>query len=164
MLAYATGLSGDPTLGEEAAQEALTALVGYWRRQGPPDSPRAFVFTVARRVIRRAVWKRRLLGPLESILERRQMGPDPEEVARWRGELGRTMKALGCLSDRERNAILLAAAGDLDVTEAARILGLSRSGFKMRVHRARQRLQRHLETNHGRRREAPMRGSPAGMR
>jgi RNA polymerase sigma-70 factor (ECF subfamily) len=164
IVAYATGLSGDPTAGEEAAQEALTVLVEYWRKHGPPDSPRAFVYTVARRVARRALWRRRLFRPLEAILERRRPEPDPETITRWRDDLRHTMRALGCLSTRERDALLLAAAGELDVAEAASIMGLSRSGFKMRVHRARRRLQRHLEKDDGRGREARLRGSATGMR
>jgi RNA polymerase sigma-70 factor (ECF subfamily) len=52
--------------------------------------------------------------------------------------------------------LLLAAAGDLDVRSAARVLGISDSAFKMRVHRARRRLAQLMESNHGKKRPAPV--------
>mgnify|MGYP001819043924 CR=1 FL=1 len=58
-------------------------------------------------------------------------------------------KALASLPERQRQALLLAATGDLDVRSAAQVLGISESAFKMRVHRARRRLVSRMELNHG---------------
>ena len=54
LVAYATGRTGCRSTGEDVAQDALTALVGRWRRHGPPDSPEAFAFAIARRRAGRA--------------------------------------------------------------------------------------------------------------
>ncbi|MEO1369182.1 MAG: sigma-70 family RNA polymerase sigma factor, partial [Acidobacteriota bacterium] len=67
LLRFCRGRSGDAGLAEDAAQEALMALVDRWRRLGPPSSPAAFAFTVARRRLGRRLTARRLWAPLEAI-------------------------------------------------------------------------------------------------
>src|SRR5438874_9752056 len=49
LVAYATGRTGCRSTAEDIAQDALVALVLRWRRFGPPESPDAFVFAIARR-------------------------------------------------------------------------------------------------------------------
>ena len=67
-----------------------------------------------------------------------------------RTELGRTLAALRRLSGKDREALLLAAAGELGLGDTARVLGISLSALKMRIHRARKRLQQLLEVpRHG---------------
>ncbi len=145
LLRYCLGLASRRPLAEEAAQEALTALVARWRRHGPPESPQAFAFTVARRRLRRAQLRQRLLEPLERVRHGRSPRPDPEARALARTELTRTLAALDGLPRGHRDALLLVAAGELDTASAAGVLGISRSALKMRVHRARQSLKVLLE-------------------
>jgi RNA polymerase sigma-70 factor (ECF subfamily) len=95
--------------------------------------------------------QRRLLEPLTALLDGRSPLPDPERSATLRTELGRTLRALRRLPGRDREALLLVGAGDLGPTEGARVLGISVSALKMRVHRARQRLLRLLEAGDGKR-------------
>lgn len=137
LLRYALGQTGDPALAEEAAQDALTALVQRWRRHGPPDSPAAFAFAVARRRAFRAGLQRRLLQPIQFLLEGPSPLPGPEEEAVGRADLGNTLAAMRRLPGKDREALLLVAAGELG---RARVLGISLSALKMRVHRARKRL------------------------
>lgn len=54
-----------------------------------------------------------------------------------RTELGRTLAAIRRLSGKDREALLLAAAGELGLGDTARVLGISLSALKMRIHRAR---------------------------
>ena len=145
LLRYCVGRSADSTLGEEAAQEALTALVARWRRHGPPDSPEAFVFKVAQRRLGRALFRRSLLQPLEALLERRDHAPDPEARTVAKSELRGALEQLAHLGVREREALLLVAGGELDLQSAAQVLGIRRSTLKMRVHRARKHLRALLE-------------------
>lgn len=149
LLRYCRGLAADPAFAEEAAQEALTALVGRWRHLGPPEEPAAFAFVVARRRLRRAEWRQRLFEPLEKVLEGKSSKPNPETRAAERQALGHTLAALDKLPREQREALLLVVAGELDTVRAAQVLGISRSALKMRVHRARQRLHGMLETHHG---------------
>jgi len=145
LLRYSLGRTGDAGLAEEVAQDALAALVQRWRRHGPPDCPAAFAFVVARRRARRESLKRRLLSPLTVLFDYESADPGPEERAASRTDLARMLAALKKLSARDREALLLVTAGDLGHAEAARVLGISLSALKMRVHRARQRLQQLVE-------------------
>lgn len=145
LLRYCVGRSADSSLGEEAAQEALTALVGRWRRHGPPDSPEAFVFKVAQRRLGRTLFRRSLLRPLEAILKRRDAAPDPEARTIAKSELRGALERLARLGEREREALVLVAGGELDLESAARVLGIRKSALKMRVHRARKHLRELLE-------------------
>jgi RNA polymerase sigma factor (sigma-70 family) len=148
LLRFCTGLTRNPVEGEEIAQEALASLVRYWRAHGPPESPSAFAYTVARRQAFRLHRRLRRLLPLDLLDAQPHPGPSPEAEAIQRRELEDALRALGALSLKDREALLLAADGELGVEEAARIAGIRPSAFKMRVHRARQRLCAHLEQSH----------------
>ncbi|HZF11067.1 MAG TPA: sigma-70 family RNA polymerase sigma factor [Thermoanaerobaculia bacterium] len=147
LLRYCLGETGDRGLAEEAAQEGLTALVQRWRRQGPPESPAAFAFAIARRRAWRLKLRRRLFEPLQALLDGHRPSPlpGPEVEAAGRTALDRTLKALQRLPGRDREALLVVAAGEIPLEEGARLLGISKSALKMRLHRARQRLQSLLE-------------------
>jgi RNA polymerase sigma-70 factor (ECF subfamily) len=149
LLRYSLGRTGDAALAEEVAQDALAALVQRWRRHGAPECPAAFAFAVARRRAGRLRLQRRLLEPLHALLDGRSPLPDPEESAMLRTDLGRTLAALRRLPGRDREALLLVGAGDLGPTAGARVLGISVSALKMRLHRARKRLRELLEERDG---------------
>jgi RNA polymerase sigma-70 factor, ECF subfamily len=147
---YSLGRTGDAGLAEEVAQDALAALVQRWRRHGPPECPAAFAFAVARRRAGRLNLQRRLLEPLHALLDGHSRLshsplPGPEEIATQRTALGRTLTAMRQLPGRDREALLLVGAGELGPTEGARVLGISVSALKMRLHRARKRLLQILE-------------------
>ena len=140
LLRYATGRTGDGGLGEEIAQESLTTLVQRWRRLGPPDSPEAFVFAIARRRAGRSTAKRRLLLPLTAIVGRAAVGRNPEETVVANAEAKAVRVALGQLPRLDREALLLVVAGGVRSVEAAHLLGISESALRMRTLRGRRRL------------------------
>lgn len=140
LLRFCLGRSADRPLAEESAQEALTALVDRWRRHGPPDSPEAFVFTVARRRLQRLLRRQKLLAPLEQALGFQSTRPDPEAHTVARSDLETTLRALERVPGKHREALLLVAAGELDTATAAEVLSITPSALKMRVHRARRQL------------------------
>jgi RNA polymerase sigma-70 factor (ECF subfamily) len=147
---YSLGRTRDAGLAEEVSQDALAALVQRWRRHGPPECPAAFAFAVARRRAGRLNFQRRLLEPLHALLDGNgrsphSTSPGPEEIATLRTDLGRTLTAMRKLPGRDREALLLVGAGELGPTEGARVLGISVSALKMRLHRARKRLLQILE-------------------
>jgi RNA polymerase sigma factor (sigma-70 family) len=145
VLRYVGARLGDASLAEEIAQECLAALVRHWRAAGPPDSPDAFVFSIARRRAGRVVLRRRLWLPLERAFGARSESPSPEARAIARAEQRRVRRALGRLSRRDREAILMVAVGGLSVADAATAIGVTVSAVKMRVSRARARLTKLLE-------------------
>ncbi len=140
LLRYAIGRTGNRGLGEDVAQQALTALVQRWRSAGPPESPEAFVFAIARRRAARAVVRQRLLVPLQALTGRAAAVRDPEAQA-VSNENGRVVRsALTRLAPQDRESLLLVAAAGLRSADAARLLGISESAVRMRALRARRRL------------------------
>lgn len=149
LLRYAIGRTGDPALAEDIAQESLTALVQRCGRSGPPDSPEAFVFSIARRRAGRAALKKRLLLPLTVIAGAADATRTPEDLAIADDRARAVRAAFAALPKLDREALLLVAAGELRTAEAARVLGVSESAVRMRTMRGRRRLAALLEGNHG---------------
>jgi DNA-directed RNA polymerase specialized sigma24 family protein len=89
--------------------------------------------------------RRRIWLPIEGLIGQHSAESDPEVLLIERDGAARTLAALLRLPTREREALALIAFGELSSEDAARLLGLSPSAFKMRVHRARQRLKSLLE-------------------
>ena len=145
LLRFSLGQTVDAALAEEAAQEALTALVQRWRKQGPPECPEAFAFAIARRRAFRLSLKRRLLAPLQVLFDRPSPEPSPEEVTASRDSHRQLLAALRRLAPADRAALLLVGVEGMELSRGAEILGISLSAIKMRVHRARKRLARILE-------------------
>lgn len=129
-----------PALAEEVAQEALAALVARWRGTGPPESPAAFVFSIARRRSARVAWRARLAVPLAAVSLGALPWVDAVSSVETRSELAQARRLLARLSAREREALLLVAVAGLPLAEAARTLDIGESALKMRLARARQRL------------------------
>lgn len=150
VLRYCVGYMGDRSLGEEVAQESLSALVRAWRTSGPPTSPDAFVFTVAKRRARRVLFQRSLLLPLEYLTNHSQQGLDPERQTIEKDERTRLLRAIRRLPRTEREAVLLVIGDGQKLHEAAERSGVSLSAMKMRLSRARQRLLLLVNDHHER--------------
>ena len=65
----------------------------------------------------------------------------------WASELA---SALAALTEHEREALLLVAWDELSATDAARVAGCSAAAFRVRLHRARQRVADQLGPRRGR--------------
>jgi RNA polymerase sigma-70 factor (ECF subfamily) len=141
LLRYCRGRLQSPESAEDVAQSALVALVARWRTAGPPDSPLAFAFSIARRRAWRVAVRARLLEPISTLGFRHEPFADPIRGTEARSELRRLRSELQRLSVKEREAILLVVAGELPVADAAEALGISESALKMRLARARQKLK-----------------------
>jgi RNA polymerase sigma-70 factor (ECF subfamily) len=145
LIGYCLLRTAERALAEDIAQETLTALVRRWRRHGPPESPGAFAFAIARRRVGRALLRRRLWLPLDALRGAVARGGDPEGDMLERAERRRVASALSRLGARDREVLLMTAAGDYSLGEAAGLLGISLSAAKMRALRARGRLRALLE-------------------
>ena len=115
-----------------------------WRRiDDVPDgdAARAWLFTVARRVVYR-YWRgasrfRRLIGRV-SVVD--SPPPIPEEVVVRRVELDGVLEALARLNPRDRELLQLAAWEELPHAEIAESLGCSVAAVDQRLHRAKGKL------------------------
>ncbi len=141
LLRYCRGRLAHLDSAEDVAQTALIALVVRWRAVGPPASPVAFAFSIARRRAWRAAVRARLFQPLSTLGFHHEPFSDPIQGTEAKSELRRLRSELQKLSVKEREAILLVVAGEVSVIDAAQVLGISESALKMRLARARQKLR-----------------------
>lgn len=121
---------------------ADTFLVAWRRFDSVPDDALPWLLGTARRVManQRRAQRRRdaLTGRVRAIAS---PASDWEPTAELSGELA---SALGTLSDREREALLLVAWEGLSSARAARAAGCSAATFRVRLHRARRRVAAQL--------------------
>jgi RNA polymerase sigma-70 factor (ECF subfamily) len=118
-----------------------------WRRLADaPGEELSWLLAIARGVLanrRRGDVRRRRLGERLAANTVADVQPGPEGLS---GESA-VMCALRSLNKRDQELLLLIAWDELDRAQAARVLGISTGLLKVRLHRARQRLARALETH-----------------
>ena len=130
----------------DAAQDVVadTFLVAWRRLDEVPDEAIPWLYGVARRVLAN---QRRSAGRSEALEQRIADAP----TARESHDPGERMAdaelmrlAMGRLSDRSRESLMLVAWDGLSGAGAARAAGCSRATFAVRLHRARARLAAEL--------------------
>jgi RNA polymerase sigma-70 factor, ECF subfamily len=112
-----------------------------WRRLDEiPEDALPWLLGCARKVLAN---QRRSERRRDALRDRHDQQPRPA----WRGDndtSGAVFDALGQLSDRDRELLLLVAWDGLDHGQAATVLGCTRATVSVRLHRARTRLARAL--------------------
>jgi len=143
---FALYLSGDAALADDITQEAF---VRAWVMPGEirGGTVKAYLLTIARN-LHRAEGKRtaRQVGLPDGLPDRK---PGPDAVAGERSELTAVLEALQALPEADRAALLMYAQDDMPYAEIAAALGLSVAAVKVRIHRARIRLNRLREPGGG---------------
>lgn len=134
---------------------AAEVFVVAWRRlTAVPEHPRGWLLAVARRVLANELRRRQRLDRLHQRLasdaDATSGGPGAPEVLVGEPADGRLADAVACLSPGDQEVLRLVGWEELDAGEAAEVLGCSRAAFRVRLHRARRRL------------EAQLRAGPAG--
>jgi RNA polymerase sigma-70 factor (sigma-E family) len=139
MVRLAVLLTGDQQTAEDVVQDAFAGMYLAWDRLGNPDAAlRAAVVNKSRSVLRhRAVVDR---NPPEAP---RDM-PSAEHGAMIRIELS-AVAALGTLSRRQREAVILRYYADLPEAETAAAMGIRPGSVKSHAHRGMAALRRELE-------------------
>jgi RNA polymerase sigma factor (sigma-70 family) len=124
---------------------AETFAVAWRRLDAAPDAPLPWLFSICTRVIanqnRSARRRRRLLGRLSSTRP-----ASARDVADAVTERSTIAQALGRLSDTHREALRLLAWDGLTTTEAAAVMDCTPATFRVRLHRARTELAKHLRS------------------
>jgi len=140
---FAWGLCGDRSTAEDIVSETFVRLL----TKAPRIETRtalAYLLAVARNTYLTGQRKQRREVPLSEQLPT----PAHDPVVRLDEEarLEVVLQALGDLPEGEKAALLLRVDYELSYEEIASILGTSVGAAKVRVHRARLRLTRALET------------------
>jgi len=125
----------------EAAQDvtAETFSIAWRRRSEMPAEPLPWLYWIARGVLsneQRAANRRLALAA--------RLVAEPRPPVRPVAGTHEILEALAALRERDREALLLSAWEGLSVREAARVVGCSATTFAVRLHRARRRLEHHL--------------------
>jgi RNA polymerase sigma-70 factor (ECF subfamily) len=128
----------------ELAEDALaeTFSVAWRRRDAIPSEPLPWLYGVARKVIanqRRSA--RRQAGVARRLVEEAP-APSAHETPETPESSRRVLAALSRLGETDRELLLLVAWEGLKPAEAARVLGIAPARCRLRLHRARRRLER----------------------
>lgn len=141
LLAYARRRIGPDPADDVVAE---TFAVAWRKRDELPEEPLLWLYAVARGVIanqRRSAQRRmRLLDRLSA--ERPQLDADLATASGARLSLA---AAFDALAESDRELLMLVAWEGLGPREGARVLGCSAAAFRVRLHRARRRLERGIE-------------------
>ena len=136
-------------ISDQAAIEdvlADTFLVAWRRRAEIPDPALPWLYGVCLRTIwthRRSARRRaRLWGRLSS--QPQATGRDPADLHAHRSAIA---WAFAQLSDADREILRLIAWDGLSTEDAAKVLGVAPGTFRVRLHRARRALQKHLDAD-----------------
>jgi RNA polymerase sigma-70 factor (ECF subfamily) len=147
---------------QEAVEDVLadTFLVAWRRRAEIPDPALPWLYGVCLRTIstyRRSGRRRlRLRGRLSS--QPSATGRDPADLYAARSEIN---WAFAQLSEGERETLRLLAWDGLSTEDAAGVLGITPGAYRVRLHRARQELEKHLEAaGHEQVMTGPANGAP----
>lgn len=136
--AFARSLCGNQETADDLAQETL---VKAWQARGmfaPGTNLKAWLFTILRNQFysdRRRAWRQ---APWDQDAAERIPGSSSEQS--WAAELSDTARALSCLSDEQREALILVGAGGFSYEDAAAICRCAVGTVKSRVARARKSL------------------------
>jgi len=144
ILAYAQRRSS-PTDAEDVAAETFTVA---WRRWGsaPPNAIRPWLYGIARKVLanhRRSSRRQdRLAAKITTLRENSTIGPAY-------GEHADVDQAMTMLRLPDREIIRLHCWEDLSIAEIAIVLGCSANAASIRLHRAKQQLEKTLMLSSG---------------
>jgi len=131
-------LSGDFALAEDLTAETF-ARAWVARERIRVGSVKAYLLMIARNLYR-DVMRHRQDSSLPEHFELVDRAPGPEATAQARDELQQVLWALGRIPEHEREVLLMATVEGLSYQAIAVALNLSVDAVKVRVHRARVRL------------------------
>lgn len=136
--AFARSLTGNQENADDLAQETLVKAWQARNMFAPGTNLKAWLFTILRNQFysdRRRAWRQ---APWDQEAAERIPGSDAEQT--WAAEISDTVRALSCLSDEQREALILVGAGGFSYEDAAAICNCAVGTVKSRVARARKSL------------------------
>ena len=143
MRAFARSLCRDATAADDLAQDALLKAWNNRASFEPGTNMKAWTFMILRNQFysdKRRSWRSSQLDP--EVAER-TLEAASNPIASL--ELDEVRRALACLPDDQREALILIGAGGLSYEEVSEICGCAIGTIKSRVSRARDRLATIIE-------------------
>jgi RNA polymerase sigma-70 factor (ECF subfamily) len=128
-------LVGDAELAEDLAAEAFARAFARWERVRRHPAPEAWILRTTTNLAIDSLRRRRPDAAALAVV-------DPEDAVALRLTL---VAALGSLSRRQREIVVLRYLADLPEKEVAETLGISAGTVKTHLHRALQRLRDDLD-------------------
>ena len=134
---FAYWLSGDRFEAEDITSETF---VRVWVRFNSirTETLKAYLFTIARNIYLKKLRKGKNHIALNDAFPDRN--PEPEKLVDSRLELQRVRFALQNLAEIDRAAFVLRVQHELSYAEISRVLGISLTATKVKVHRVRKKL------------------------
>jgi len=134
---FAYWLSGDRFEAEDITSETF---IRVWVRFNSirTETLKAYLFTIARNIYLKKLRKGKKQIALNDTFPDRN--PEPEKLVDSRLELQRVWSALQKLSEIDRAAFVLRVQHELSYTEISRVLGISLTAAKVKIHRVRKKL------------------------
>lgn len=134
---FSVWLSGDRFEAEDITSETF---IRAWARNNTIRTAtlKAYLFAIARNVYLQQQRKKKRQVVLNDIYP--DPGPEPDKVLESRLELKRVQSVLQTLPEIDRAAFILRIQHDLPCVEIARVLRLSLSATKVKIHRVRKKL------------------------
>ena len=130
-------LSGDVA---EAKDMTSEAFVRVWTAASEirTESVKAYLFAIARNQYLQNRRNKKKFAPIDEAMQDASLQPD--KAAEVRSDLEVTLKALQTLPEIDRTVLIMRAQDELSYEEIARSTGLSVSAVKVKVFRARAKL------------------------
>jgi len=134
---FAFWLAGNSSEAEDVTSETF---IRAWAKSSSirTETLKAYLFAIARNVFLERQRKSHRHVVLEDVYP--DPAPGPDKVVESQIELARVQQALQKVSEIDRSAFVLRVQHELPYAEIARVLGLSLSSAKVKVHRVRKKL------------------------
>jgi RNA polymerase sigma-70 factor (ECF subfamily) len=131
---------------EDARDVVQVAFVKAWEKLGTFDPRYRFFSWIYRIVVNESLNARGRRPPLDPLLTDVAAPGGPEDELRSRERMDGLQAALLCLAEPDRQVIVLRHFAELSYAEIGDTLGLAEKTVKSRLHEARQRLGRALQS------------------
>lgn len=134
---FSLWLSGDSFEAEDITSETF---VRAWANNSKirTETLKAYLFTIARNIYLELCRKKKRQVALNDVHP--DLAPKPDKVVESQGELQRVQRTLQDLPEIDRTAFILRVQHELPYDEIARVMRISLSAAKVKIHRIRKRL------------------------
>ena len=134
---FALSLTGDSSEAEDITSETFVRIWSHLTTIRT-ETLKAYLFTVARNFFLEQKRKKQRLVVLNDVYS--DPAPGPDKVVDSQSEINRVQKILRTLPEIDRTAFIMRVQHDLPCIEIARVLQLSLSATKVKIHRVRKKL------------------------